>query len=349
MLEGRKTFKLKKYNKNRLARELKQKLLTKYEEWLFKKVRKEFVPVKIILSIRNKFTESQLKYYNLKKKEISKTSIYNTVKNIEKKLLMPILLTEEQKNHNFIPRGSIWRLHATAFTIDILDATNKYKSLLKKQNKTIEENNTIQFYKDKLVIYSNTDFFGKTVQGCLDDEAKYWNNFLKSLQSKYEIILIKRNRTKIYDFRKHIAKVNDPLAKKILKKDKHYYIKDDNGELIFVIDDSFGYKETESVHKTKVVRNVKKYESFLKDLDRNPDSLLNGDLTLIASDNTSNIRKLIELASKVPKLYENQLRMEQKFQELIEVNTILTKNIITITSNPIKKKENFIPEKDYFY
>jgi hypothetical protein len=211
------------------------------------------------------------------------------------------------------------------------------------------------FYENKLTIYSNTDFFGKTVQECLDNEANYWNNFLKLLQIKLGVLLIKRNKTKIYEFRKHIAKVNDPLAKKVLKRNKDFFIYDDSGELIFVIDDSFKFIETESVHKTKSVRNAKRYEGLLKDLDRNPEGLYNGELTEIASLNVSTMKELIEIVKEIPILKDNittlqtnQLRTEKKMQELIEMNTILTKNVIALTQKPIKEENKFNPKMDYF-
>lgn len=331
----------KTYTKNRIAKELKKKPLTVYEEYIFKKIRKEFVDVNTILSIRNKFSKQQLKYFKLQKKEVSLTSIYNTIKNIEKKLGTNILLSKEQKNHLFIPKGSLWRVHATAFTIQILDATNHYLTRIKKQNKTFEENNTIQFHKNKLTIYSNIDFFGKTVQECLDDEANYWTNFLKLIQSKYQLLLIQRGKTKIYEFRKHIARVNDPIAKQVLKKGKDYHIKDDNGELIFVIDNSFNFLETESVHKTRGVKNALTYDKYFKDIDKHPESLIPSELTNISSINTANIKKLIELASKVPQL-------EQSMHELTQNNIILTKNIIALTSTKKINNKQFIPSMDYF-
>ena len=45
----------KQYSKDRIPKNFKQKPLTKYEEWIFTKVRKEFLDVNTILRIRNKF------------------------------------------------------------------------------------------------------------------------------------------------------------------------------------------------------------------------------------------------------------------------------------------------------
>lgn len=329
---------MKTYSKQRKTN-IKQKKLTKYEEYVFEKIRKEYLTPNQLLKIRNKLPDSELKLLNIKNKSIKIRAIYKTISLIEHKLGSKIMFTKSEENQMNIPVGSVYRLHAQGFSIKIQESTSQYLKQIKESNVIVNDNNTINLYDNNIVIWSNVDFFGKTVQETLDRASEYWNLFLKKIQLDIGVILIKRGSTKIYEFRKHIAHVNDPMAKILLKQKKHYHIRDDNGEIIFTLDDSFSMKELEGVHKTKAVKNITRYERMLRDLDRHPDSLDLGDLSSVSMENTKIINKLLK----------QQLEMQKDINDLVKCNQVLTQNVLLMTQLSQNKDydDDFKPSMTY--
>ncbi len=231
-------------------------------------------------------TENQKQvYYFLTKdyltiKEIAqrrKTSL-KAVYNIVNKL---ISLNIINKNYNKLESiQNLWgqsqhinknslRLHGQRFTIEILDITNKYLNDLKNKNRTSIDNNTIFMYEKELVIYSNKDFWGYSVDNCFEQSSLYWNNYLRTLENDLNIILIKPRKCNIKDFGCHIARINDPLAKEINFNKDQLKVYAPDGKLRLIVDNSFNLDELEAVHKDTSPKDMKKVEQMYKEILEN--------------------------------------------------------------------------------
>lgn len=185
-----------------------------------------------------------------------------------------------------IGSNKTYRLHAQNLVINIIDVSQFYLNLLKTENRSKLDNNTIMLYNDKLIIYSNKDFWGDSVNQCVRLSLDYWQRFMYKLENRYKIFLIKGERQKIKEFRGEIAKVGDELAKKINLSDNtlRIYIK---GELRLICDKSFKFDELEAVHKDYYIQDMSYIEKYYEDLLNNKDYLM------LPSDIQKTIQKTI--------------------------------------------------------
>lgn len=260
----------------------------------------------------------------------------------QKKTNQKIYLTKRNLLKSIIPKGCYWRLHAESFSIKILESTNKYKQLLETSDIKYKDNNTICLYKNRLVIWSNTDFWGENPKESLYESQKYWNKFLKEIQLEYGVLLIKEQNTRIHKFRQHIAHIDDPIAK-ANKRNGEFKVLDDNGELIFIADNSFGLIEGEWVHPRKALTNANTHQRFIKDLERNKDAMMLGELTY-------GFKGLIEQSSRMNSQIEKSLEIGQLNQQHIQILIKMNQNLIQMLTPKEKMEENKInPVMDWGY
>lgn len=200
-----------------------------------------------------------------------------------------------------------FRLHAQKIKINILNVTASYLKFLKSNNRLTLESNTIMLYEDNLLIYSNKDFWGDSVNKCVRLSLDYWQRFFTKLENKLKVFLIKGENQKIKEFGGEIAKVNDPLAKKINLSDDTFrvYI---GGELRLICDNSFNYNELEAVNKTHYIKDMSFIEKYYEDLLENQDYLM--------------------LPSEIQKLQQRLLIQEQNTNEFKNEVLLMVKGLV---------------------
>jgi len=158
-----------------------------------------------------------------------------------------------------------YRLHGQNHSLKILSTSLKYFKKLKEGNKIPLETNTIMLYRRKIVVYSNLSFFDDVPNLCFEKASIYWDNFFRQLENDLGIKLINGSHTQIKQFRCHIAKTNDPLARKVIDKDLFYEVRDDIGRLRLLIDNSKGLFEFEAVDNELCQEDINKKRDY--DLD----------------------------------------------------------------------------------
>ena len=84
-----------------------------------------------------------------------------------------------------------YRLHGQNITIKILKTSKKYWKILNSTSQKTIKSNTIQLYRNKLVIYSNTSFYNDDVDECFNDSDEYWTQFFRILENELNITIVK--------------------------------------------------------------------------------------------------------------------------------------------------------------
>jgi len=240
--------------------------------------------VDIYGSIIKKLTDEQIEILYLYHKPLSvikianerstsRNAVYKTLNKLKKKgidINRKRGLTFTGGSQNPVKqKEDIYRLHFQRFTIEIINKTQKYINFLKNTNKTIRNSNTVQFYNNRIVIYSNISFWGSNVDQCLDKSSIYWHKFIKLIENDYNLTLLKPRRCHIKDFGGHIAKTNDPLAKDVILNDKSLKVLSPNGNLRLIIDNSDNLFELETVDKETAILDMKNIELMYKDVLEN--------------------------------------------------------------------------------
>jgi len=295
------------------------------------RLKKNYKRVENTSNIKLTNQEKELIYYLLDERltpsqiaNIRHTSLQNEYKKI-KKLKDKGIIKEVEKN-SFFKGGSYsettkgdnnydYRLHAESFTISVLNAKDFYYNYIKKKNRDTLDNNTIFLYEDKIVVYSNKDFWGRNVNECVRLSLDYWGRFITKLENNYKIDLIKPKNFNIKFFRCEIARVGDLVAKKFnLEKNLvKIYV---GGQLRLIVDKSFKFDELEAVHKEHSISDMQYLESELEDKISNKDFLLlPSELQKLVQTQQKQLKDQIELNN------QNIVMMRALMQEIKDLKS----------------------------
>lgn len=209
-----------------------------------------------------------------------------------------------------------YRLHAQAMVLEILSTSKKYFKILDCKTKDFHKKNSVQYHRRKLVIYSNTFFFGDTIEECFNKSDSYWTQFYKRLENDLGVVIVKGTKTNIYQFRCHIADVNNPLAVKVVTNKLKYKVIDDLGRVRLIIDNSHGLFEKEAVERNLCGEDLEKLGEFELDIISRE-----GLKPSEAKEWITGIKEVLELKQQQDN--ENSLRLTG----LIQVNTVLQKRV----------------------
>tara|TARA_Y100000034_G_C6856165_1_gene389107 strand:- start:180 stop:1094 length:915 start_codon:yes stop_codon:yes gene_type:complete len=189
------------------------------------------------------------------RRNCTRQAVHRIIKNLKAKGAINLALQDVDKNQwscqpNCQHVNKV-RLHAQEWNIRILWQDSNYQKLLQKSNIFHLKEHTIRLYKNSIEIYSGkgTCFFADNEQRAMSKSLEYWKRFFTRLEHELKIILIKPRSRNIKLVNQHFARGNSEIYKNAIKHGEpiRIYAKED-GKLAFVTDDSFGFKEDETVH-----------------------------------------------------------------------------------------------------
>jgi predicted DNA-binding protein YlxM (UPF0122 family) len=285
--------------------------LTKAEKEVLHLISDEFLTVKQICIRRQ--CSRQAVYKILKK--LQKKGAYNT--GLQR-------LTKSDPLVNLVNQNaSKIRLHGQEFNIRILWQDNKYQQMMLRSNITFVDGNTVRLYKNAIEIYSGQAFFGDNEQDVTSKSLEYWLRFFTRLEHDLKIIIVKQKSANIKLVNQHYARTNSEISESALERGERIriYAKED-GKLAFITDDSFGFKEDETVHPTTAKQDRKAVDKQVNDWRiYNPPT--NSELAISIQDVTKNqmifaenmrthIGAIQELAGAVKELREEIKRRRKK-------------------------------------
>lgn len=228
--------KKKKVEKGGLIKHPKIKKLTPTEEQVLNLITEEFLTIKQV-SLR---------------RQTSIQAVYKTLKKLKEKGALTGGLKEVEKNQgsDFKPSNQI-RLHGQEFNIKILYQDKTYQKQLNKSNILFLEGHTIKLYRNSIEVYAGegTSFFADNPDRAFSKSLKYWKKFFHRLEHELKSILIKPRSRNIRQVNAHYARGNSEISEKAIEEHKQIRIyAEEDGKLAFITDDSFGFKEDETVH-----------------------------------------------------------------------------------------------------
>lgn len=182
------------------------------------------------------------------RRQCSLQAIYKLIKSIKKKGFLDSSLSMVEKKQGTTQPTDI-RLHAQELNIKILWQNEYYQKSLKKNNIIFIDGNTIKLYRNSIEIHSGNSFVGKSPQEAEGYSLIYWKKFLASLENILKITILKSKSRNIKLVNQHFARGNSEICDNSIKnKDKIRVFAEEDGKLAFITDDSFGFKEDESIH-----------------------------------------------------------------------------------------------------
>lgn len=272
-------------------------------------------------------------------------AVYKIIKKLKKKGIIDIGLNKVEKIRSTPFKKSDIRLHGQEINIRIISQNNKYQKQLRESNILFIDGNTIRLYRDSIEIYLRNSFYGKTVNEAEKKSLDYLERFINRLENDLNIILKKPRAKNIKIVNQHYARGDSEICENAIKNKKRIWIRaEEDGRLCFVTDDSFGFKEDETLHPITSKRDRKAIDKQINDWRiNNPPT--NSELAEFIKINliqqrksTDNINTLLNTQKSLPNVLN---RLEQQIKSHLQLIKEYRKENISWR----KKKEQEIRKK----
>jgi hypothetical protein len=226
------------------------------------------------------------------RRQCSRQAVYKIIKKLQKKGAYDSAfqrLTKSDPPVNLVNQNaSKIRLHGQEFNIRILWQDNKYQQMMSRSNITFIDGNTIRLYRNSIEIYSGQAFFGENEQQTTSKSLVYWMRFFTRLEHDLKIIIVKQRSANIKLVNQHYARTDSEISESAIERGERIRIyAQEDGKLAFITDDSFGFKEDETVHPITAKQDRKAVDKQVNDWRiYNPPT--NSELAISIQDVTKN-------------------------------------------------------------
>ncbi len=236
------------------------------------------------------------------RRHCSLQAIYKIIKKIKNKGFLDIGLNKVEKIEPTFNQSDL-RLHGQELNIRILWQDNKYQEQLNKSNILFLDSNSIRLYKNSIEIYSGQSFMGKEINEVERKSLDYWLHFLTRLEHELNVILIKQRARNIKIVNQHWARGKSEISENANEyRERVWVYAEEDGKLCFITDDSFGFKEDETVHPITAKPDRKAIDKQINDW-----RLKNPPVQSVIAQNQAEIgQDLIVLVDVVSQLIKNQ-------------------------------------------
>ena len=275
--------------------------LTNAEKEVLHLITEEFLTIKQIAQRRN----------------CSVQAVYKITKSLKKKGVLDIGLNKVEKVESTFNQSDL-RLHGQEFNIRILWQDPDFQRKLKGSNTIFLDGNTIRLYKNSIEIYSGQSFFGKLVNEVERKSLDYWERFIIRLEHDLKIQLKKNRARNIKIVNQHWARGDSEITDNAIKyRERVWVYAEEDGKLCFITDDSFGFKEDETLHPITAKPDRKAIDKQVNDW-RLRDPPTQSELSKIQADIGQGLKILIGVVSKQTEIYADFPKQIQSHLKLIQ-------------------------------
>jgi len=275
--------------------------LTNAEKEVLHLITEEFLTIKQIAQRRN----------------CSVQAVYKITKSLKKKGVLDIGLNKVEKVESTFNQSDL-RLHGQEFNIRILWQDTDFQRKLKGSNTIFLDGNTIRLYKNSIEIYSGQSFFGKLVNEVERKSLDYWERFIIRLEHDLKIQLKKNRARNIKIVNQHWARGDSEITDNAIKyRERVWVYAEEDGKLAFITDDSFGFREDETLHPITAKPDRKAIDKQVNDW-RLRDPPTQSELSKIQADIGQGLKILIGVVSKQAEIYADFPKQIQSHLKLIQ-------------------------------
>ncbi len=257
------------------------------------------------------------------RRRTSLQAVYKLVKSLKKKGAIGAGVRRVEKVESTTNKSDI-RLHGQEINVRIISQSHKYQTQLEKSNVLSIDGNTIRLYRKSVEIYFGHSFFGKTINEAEEKSLEYLNHFLSRLEHDLGVGLLKQRSRNIRIVNQHYARGDSEICDKAIEERKRVWVyAEEDGKLAFITDDSFGFKEDETVHPKTAKKDRGAVDKQVNDWRLN------------------NPPTNSQLASHISKVTENQTMFAENMASHIKAIQDLSKGVKKLTTVVSRvKKEN---------
>ena len=258
------------------------------------KLPKDFSLTEAEKDVLHLFTEEFLTIKQIaQRRACSIQAVYKILRSLKKKGSIDKGLNRFKNSVSTYNQTDI-RLHGQEINIRILWQDPKYQNLLEKSNFMSLDGNSIRLYKNSIEIYSGQSFYGKNESEAENKSLDYLERFLNRLSHDLGVCLIKKGSRNIKIVNQHYARGDSEISKNALdNKQRVWVYAEEDGKLAFITDDSFGFKEDETVHPITAKPDRKAIDKQVNDWRlNNPPT--NSQLAQFGAQNSQGLKQTLE-------------------------------------------------------
>ncbi len=203
--------------------------------------------------------------------------------------------------------------------------------MLQRSDTLFIDSNTVRLYKNSIEIYSGQSFFGKTTEEVEKRSLEYWQRFFARLEHDLKIVIIKHRAKNIKIVNQHWERGDSELSENAYEnKNRVWVYAEEDGKLCFITDDSFGFREDETVHPKSAKKDRKAVDKQVNDWRlNNPPT--QSELAKNINQITQTVQQQSEMVSGLPETLnklEEQIKAHLKLiQEYRQENIKWRKNM----------------------
>lgn len=258
------------------------------------------------------------------RRDCSVQAIYKILKRLKKKGLITKNLNKVEKfETTYLP--SDLRLHGQEFNIRILWQDPEFQKELQGSNTIFLDGNTIRLYKNSIEIYSGQSFYGKEVNEVERKSLDYWERFIVRLEHDLKVQLRKNRARNIKIVNQHWARGNSEINDNARQyRERVWVYAEEDGKLAFITDDSFGFREDETLHPITAKPDRKAIDKQVNDWRlRNPPT--NSELARMGVDIGQGLKILMGIVSQEVEMVKGLPNVLNRLEQQITSHLALIK------------------------
>lgn len=259
------------------------------------------------------------------RRKTSVQAVYKHLKNIKQKGHLGQGFKGFKKVQPTINQRDI-RLHGQELNIKLIYQNPYYQKLLGKSNTLFLDGNTIRLYKNSVEVYLGQSFYGTTTQEADAKSISYIQKFLLRLESDLKVTLVKNRSRNIRIVNQHYARGDSEISEKAHEEGKRIWVyAEEDGKLAFITDDSFGFKEDETVHPKTAKKDRNQIDKQVNDWRLN-NPLTNSEIQGLVGQNAQQINHFaVHLKSHVEAIQTLSKTVKELRNEIINLKTTTRK------------------------
>lgn len=200
------------------------------------------------------------------RRKCTRQAIHKILKNLRKKGAYNNGLQMVDKTNPLVNQTGLIRLHGQEFNIKIIWQDDKFQEFLKNSNILYLDGNTVRLYKNSIEIYSGQSFYADNEQTATSKSLEYWRKFFVRLEHDLKVILFKQRSANIKLVNQHYARTNSEISESAIERGERIRVyAQEDGKLCFITDDSFGFKEDETLHPQTAKQDRKSIDKQVND------------------------------------------------------------------------------------
>lgn len=274
------------------------------------------------------------------RRKTSVQSVYKIIKRLKEKGVIDNQKKKVENTDIALDNHHPIRLHKYHLRVNIIFKDTRYKGIRERANIVDVDGNTIQLFRDSILVRVDKNFYGDKAEKCLFKATEYGNRLLRKLEDQLKIILVKPRYQNIKMFNLHFAEVNNEIATEYEQDgSKLRLYADEDGKLAIIIDKSFNFRELEFIHPDTATQDTENVLRHIRDWRSNPETPTNTEIERLVHELRKDMQEIALLIKENATATLNNTNLAGIQAEQLSALTANISAILGVNKPEEKKKD----------